>query len=275
MAAELEQIEAIARVAGQAALRFYGTALADYNAAGAPVTVADRASNDCILEGLARAFPADPILSEESADSLERLGSERLWVVDPLDGTKEFLAQNGEFAVMIGLALHGDAVLGAVYLPASDVMYAAARDSGAWVQRGPRRERLLGAKVNGKPLRMIVSRSHIDPLVERIRESLGITDVRRCGSVGVKCGLIAERESDLYVHPVPHLKEWDTCAPEIVLKEAGGAITDCTGAPLRYNKPNPIQPHGIVAGAPGALARVLGPVTRLYGAQLSDRRVPA
>jgi 3'(2'), 5'-bisphosphate nucleotidase len=122
---------------------------------------------------------------------------------------------------------------------------------------------------------MVGSRSHPDPLLVRMQEALEITDVRPSGSVGVKCALIAERERDLYIHPVPYLKEWDTCAPEVILREAGGAVTDCTGAPLRYNKRDPVQPHGIVACAPGGMARVLGRVTRLYTASLKPEALPA
>jgi 3'(2'), 5'-bisphosphate nucleotidase len=264
MSAELKKVEALARLAGKAALRFYGDVAAEYKAANSPVTAADRASNEVIAAGLGAAFPGDPILSEESRDSLDRLKSERLWIVDPLDGTKEFLAQNGEFSVMIGLAVRGEPVLGVVYLPAVDVLYSAQRGGGAWVTRAGLTERLTCEHVNGKPLRMVGSRSHPDPLLLKMQEALGITDVRPSGSVGIKCALIAERERDLYVHPVPYLKEWDTCAPEAILREAGGAVSDCTGAPLRYNKREPVQPHGIVACAPGGMARVLGRVTRIF-----------
>ena len=270
MSAELKQVEALARLAGQAALRFYGSATAEYKDGNSPVTAADHAANEVIVAGLRAAFPADAILSEESKDSFERLASERLWIVDPLDGTKEFLAQNGEFSVMIGLAVRGEPVLGVVYVPATDVLYSAERGGGAWVERAGRKERLSCAHVNGKPLRIVGSRSHPDPLLVRMQDALGITDVRPSGSVGIKCALIAERERDLYIHPVPYLKEWDTCAPEILLREAGGAVTDCTGAPLRYNKEDPVQPHGIVACAPGGMARVLGRVTRLYTASLQQ-----
>src|SRR5262245_9805446 len=275
MSEELKKVEAIARLAGQAALRFYGTVAAEYKEGNSPVTAADRAANDCILAGLHEAFPGDAILSEESQDSLDRLEEDRLWIVDPLDGTKEFLAQNGEFSVMIGLAVRGEPVLGVVYLPATDVLYSAERGAGAWVERAGQRERLACEHVNGKPLRMVGSRSHPDPLLVSMQHALGITDVRPSGSVGIKCALIAEKERDLYIHPVPYLKEWDTCAPEAILREAGGGVSDCTGAPLRYNTRDPVQPHGIVACAPGGMARVLGRVTRIYTANQVKESAPA
>jgi 3'(2'), 5'-bisphosphate nucleotidase len=263
--AELRAACDAARAAGAAGMRFYGSALAVEKEGGSPVTEADHAANRVIVEALAAAFPEDAILSEESADSAARLTAGRVWIVDPLDGTREFLAQNGEFAVMIGLAVDGRAVLGAVYQPADDVLFAAAEGEGAWVRRGGRTAPLrCGAPADG--LRLVGSRSHPDPLLVRMQEALGITDVRPSGSVGVKCGLIATGERDLYVHPVPYLKEWDTCAPEAILREAGGSVTDCRGEPLRYNKPDPRQPHGIVACGPGLLDGVLATIRPVYEA---------
>jgi 3'(2'), 5'-bisphosphate nucleotidase len=103
------------------------------------------------------------------------------------------------------------------------------------------------APLDPAAIRLVGSRSHPDPLIEAMRAELRISDVIPSGSVGIKCSLIAQRRRDLYVHPVPYLKEWDTCAPEVLLREAGGTVTDCLGEPLRYNKPDPAQPDGIVA----------------------------
>lgn len=264
MSPELKLVEALARLGGNAAMAHYGTAVADYKSANAPVTAADRAANDSIVAGLRAAFPADYILSEESADDKERLGASRVWVVDPLDGTKEFLAENGEFSVMIGLVEDGRPVLGVVYLPATNVLYSAELGGGATVERLGTRSPLQCLYVNSNPLRMVTSRSHADPLLEDVQARLQITDVHPSGSVGIKCALIAETERDLYIHPGPYLKEWDTCAPEIILREAGGDVVDCTGAPLTYNKLVPVQTHGIVACAPGALPRVLAALRPIF-----------
>lgn len=248
-------------------MRFYGTAVAETKAGGSPVTAADHAANRVIVEALRRAFPGDAVLSEESADSPERLGAARVWIVDPLDGTREFLAGNGEFAVMIGLAVEGRAVLGVVHQPAADLLLYAAEGAGTWMEAdGAPARRLRCADARVDALRLVGSRSHPDPLLARIQEALGITDVRPSGSVGVKCGLLVQGERDLYVHPVPYLSEWDTCAPEVLVREAGGTVCDCTGAPLRYNRPRPTQPHGIVACAPGAVDAVLERVTSVYAA---------
>lgn len=234
---------------------------------GDPVTEADHAANDAILRVLAERHPDDAVRSEESAPPTDGLGGTgRLWVVDPLDGTKEFIARNGEFAMMVGLAVEGAARLGAVLMPDPGRLYLGLAAGGAWAADvrwageaggeelegrgfdaavGPFRPLRLSDGPDG-PLRMVRSRSHPDPLITAVGEGLGAESVLS-GSVGVKCALIAEGEADLYVHPVPFLKEWDTCAPEAVLRGAGGRVSDCAGRPLTYGKAGPRQPRGIFA----------------------------
>jgi 3'(2'), 5'-bisphosphate nucleotidase len=264
-AVEFDTAARAARSAGAAAMLHYGRARAELTAGDSPVTAADYASNRVILQMLAQHFPGDAVLSEESRDSEARLASDRVWIVDPLDGTKEFLAQNGEFSVMIALAVRGEPVVGVVYRPDGDTLFGAVRGGGAWVERGGVRLPLRCPSGRAERLRMVGSRSHAEPLLERMQQALGVSEIRPSGSVGIKCALIGEGECDVYIHPVPYLKEWDTCAPEIILREAGGEVTDCTGAPLRYNKPDPVQPHGIVACAPGLSRRVLSCIAPLYG----------
>lgn len=268
MTLPLDFVRQLARDAGAAAMAFYGTAQAQTKAGGSPVTEADHAANGVIVDALREQFPGDAILSEESIDSSERLDARRVWIVDPLDGTKEFLAQNGEFAIMIGLVEAGEPVLGVVYMPDGDRMYSAAKRQGAWLNdRGERhtlRLQPIRTGAGAPPLRMVGSRSHGEPLIERMREALGVADVMPSGSVGVKCALVADGRRDVYIHPVPYLKEWDTCAPEVVLREAGGVVSDCHGEPLRYNKPDPRQPHGIVACAPGVHEHVIRTIAPLY-----------
>lgn len=266
----LATIEDLARQAGAAAMRHYGTASAVMKEGNSPVTAADHAANDIIVAGLQRDFPDDAILSEESKDSRDRLNATRVWIVDPLDGTKEFLSQNGEFAVMIGLAVDGEPVLGVVYLPDGGVMYSAAKGLGASVQHDGKTRQLSRSSASAKALRLVGSRSHADLLLDEMQAELGITDVLPCGSVGVKCSRIVEDVRDLYVHPVPYLKEWDTCAPEVIVRESGGWVSDCRGEPLRYNKPDPVQPHGILVCAPGAIGAVLPRIRPIYERTLED-----
>ncbi len=268
---DLRFVEAVARAAGAAALEYYGIAVAEMKPGNSPVTQADHAANDVIIARLTAAFPEDAILSEESADSRDRLDARRVWIVDPLDGTKEFLAQNGEFAIMIGLAVGGRPVLGVVYRPDGDVMYSALEGEGAWVETDGERTRLRCQPVDPSALRLVGSRSHPDSLLVRIQFDLKITDVTPSGSVGVKCSLIAEGLRDLYVHPVAYLNEWDTCGPEVLLREAGGHVSDCNGEPLRYNKAHPVQPHGIIATGQLADRDVIDRIAAIY----RDRTVAA
>ena len=252
-----------ARAAGAAILEHYGTAQAELKAGGTPVTAADHAATAAILDFIQAAFPNDAIICEETADTPERLGARRLWVVDPLDGTKEFLAQNGEFSVMIAFVEDDTPVVGVVYMPAVDRLYAAAAGSGAWVETEGRSQPLTAHRTRDR-LRLVTSRSHADATVEAMCAALPITDRRPSGSVGIKCALIAEGECDLYAHPVPYMGEWDTCAPEVILREAGGSVTDCRGEPLRYNKRDPTQPHGILVTAPGLGEPALEAVRSVY-----------
>ncbi|MEJ2219002.1 MAG: 3'(2'),5'-bisphosphate nucleotidase CysQ, partial [Gemmatimonadota bacterium] len=214
----------------------------------------------------------DATLSEESKDDLARLAARRVWIVDPLDGTKEFLSRNGEFSVMIGLVVDAEPVLGVVYRPTTDVLHAASRGAGAWREADGERVALKPAGARMDALRMVGSRSHHDPLLEEMQQALAIDDVEPSGSVGIKCGLIAEGRRDVYIHPVPYLKEWDTCAPEVILREAGGTVTDCLGDRLQYNKPDPRQSHGILATAPGIHDEVLRVIEPLYRKSENGKR---
>ncbi len=235
-----------------------------------PVTRADHASNEAILEVLATRS-GEPVLSEESPAPADRSG--RLWVVDPLDGTKEFISRNGEFSIMVGLAVGGEARLGAVYQPAAARLYLGIAGGAAWTvaqpERDPRATPLRIEGSPGQPLRLIRSRSHPDAaltrLEERLEERPGRVRIVLSGSVGIKCASVARGGADLYVHPVPYLKEWDTCAPEAVLRGAGGRVTDCRGMPLRYGKRDPVQPGGIFCGRPDVYDDVAPLVSEIGG----------
>lgn len=213
------------------------------------VTAADREANELIVTELAAEFSDDGILAEESTDTDERLTKDRVWLIDPMDGTKNFVQRDGDFAVQIGLAVAGEPVVGVVYQPVRDLLYRAARDQGSWREAGDSSAERLSVSNLANPNEMVLasSRSHRSPRMERVVESFGFKDETRRGSVGVKIGLIAEREADLYLHLSPSTKQWDTCAPEIVLTEAGGRLTDLFGQPLRYNAPRIDNRNGVVA----------------------------
>ena len=241
---------------------------------GDPVTEADHAANRAILAVLGRRRAEDAVLSEESPPPPARTRGGRLWVVDPLDGTREFIDGIDEFAVMVGLAEDGAAVLGAVYVPGGGVLYTGLAAGGAWAARcdpagdsgtmvvGGFERLAVGTAREGRT-RLVRSRSHPDAVLRAIERELPGAVGIPSGSVGVKCARIAERQADLDVHPVPYLKEWDTCAPEAILSGAGGRVSDCAGRPLAYGKEDPHQPRGILAGDPGSWAAALPLVQRL------------
>jgi 3'(2'), 5'-bisphosphate nucleotidase len=213
-----------------------------------PVTEADRAVNAYLVKQLAQHFPQDGMLAEESKDDLSRLQKNRVWIVDPLDGTAEFIARNGEFVIMIGLADEGQPVAGVVYQPIDDVLFAAALGQGAFVEEfGEQRPLRVSEESELNKFRLVVSRSHRPALVDTVISRMGLQRERSIGSVGLKIGLIARGQAEFYVHPNPGTKEWDTCAPDIIVREAGGMMTDCWNRPLRYNRENVRNRFGVLA----------------------------
>lgn len=214
-----------------------------------PVTEADRIANDLIVSALRREFPYDGILAEESDDDDSRLNKNRVWMIDPIDGTSGFIDRTGDFAVQIGLAVEGESVLGVVYQPLHRILYQATKGSGAWIenQNTEARQVFVSNQTNINEMRLAASHSHYSHRMARVVETLNVKEEIRRGSVGVKVGLIANRECDLYIHLSPRTKQWDICAPEIILREAGGKFTDLFGRSFTYNTADPRNPNGIVA----------------------------
>jgi 3'(2'), 5'-bisphosphate nucleotidase len=214
-----------------------------------PVTLADRRANELIVDAIQRHFPDDGILAEESIDTDRRLSKRRVWMIDPLDGTSGFIDGNGDFAVQIGLAEDGVAVAGVVYQPFTDVLYRAVRGGGAWVERPNAEPQTLHVSQQNELslMTLAASRSHRSPRMDRVVKAFGVKQEVRRGSVGIKVGLIAEQLCDLYVHISPHTKQWDTCAPQVILNEAGGRLSDLFGSPISYNAPEVRHHNGLVA----------------------------
>ena len=276
---ELELTLELAREAGAAVLDFYKGPLDieqkhDFDQRE-PVTQADRVANELIVDRLGRSFPEDGILAEESIDTARRLDRSRVWMVDPLDGTNGFIDGNGDFAVQIGLAEKGHCVLGVVYQPLTGVLYRAVRGGGAWIER-PNAEPVRAYVSNQKDpskVRLAASRSHRSPRMDQVVRSLGVKQEIRRGSVGIKVGLIAEQQCDLYIHLSPRTKQWDTCAPDIILHEAGGRLTDLFGRPLLYNVPEVQNLNGIVASN-GVMHEIvieaLAPLLQQFGRVATD-----
>jgi len=246
---ELEFVARLAREAATIVNTFYiGSSEVRYKPGDEPVTEADRSANQHIVNRIRARFPEDGILSEESKDDLVRLKQPRVWIIDPLDGTKEFIARNGEFSIMIGLAIAGRPAMGVVQQPATGLLYAGAVGQGAFLyEDGERIDLTVSDLAELRNMTMVSSRSHRQQIVDRIRAQLNITRERVSGSVGLKVGLISRQLADLYIHPSPGCKEWDLCAPQALLEAAGGRITDCWGNPLRYNKRDVRAHNGIIA----------------------------
>ncbi|MEX1018450.1 MAG: 3'(2'),5'-bisphosphate nucleotidase CysQ [Litorilinea sp.] len=249
LTADLEFAKRLAREAATIVNTFYvGSSEVRYKSDRSPVTEADRSANHHIVTQIKAAYPDDGILSEESKDDLSRLEKDRVWIVDPLDGTKEFIARNGEFSIMIGLAVRGEAVMGVVMQPEPGLLYAGAQGLGAFLYEQEESVQLQVSAMN-KINRMVLvsSRSHRQQIVDRVRSALRITSERVSGSVGLKVGLISRQLADLYVHPSPGCKEWDLCAPCALLTAAGGEMSDCWGNPIRFNKRDVRAHNGLVA----------------------------
>ena len=243
----------LARTAGAAILEHYEGPLhikqKNYDDDVEPVTQADTIANDLIVTGLKREFPGDGILAEESVDTKRRLEKSRVWMVDPLDGTNGFIDGNGDFAVQIGLAEDGLVALGVVYQPLTGVLYRAVRGNGTWMER-PNFEPeqvWVSDKKNLSEMRLAASRSHRSPRMNRVVTHFGFQSEVQRGSVGIKIGLLVEQQCDVYIHLSSRTKQWDTCAPEVILTEAGGRLTDLFGYPLNYNVPDVQNRNGLVA----------------------------
>lgn len=216
-----------------------------------PLTLADLAAHRTIVDALTGLTPEIPILSEEAADIpySQRSQWTRFWLVDPLDGTKEFIKRNGEFTVNIALIENGEPVLGVVYAPVPDVCYFGARGAGAFVQRGNAAAQPIAVKSNvaDEPLKVVASRSHGDARTETLLKQLGD---HQCISMGssLKLCLVAEGAAHFYPRLGPTM-EWDTAAAHAVVNAAGGTVCDMNGEELRYNKADLHNPEFLVLPA--------------------------
>lgn len=235
----LQQIAEIARVAGAAILEVYQSDFSVQTKADAsPVTAADLAAHRVIISGLAQLAPVLPILSEEARTLSwsERREWSRYWLVDPLDGTREFVKRNGEFTVNIALIDNHRSVLGVVFAPVSGEMYVAERGEGAWMQAvaGNEWERISTRSLGPSPT-VAGSRSHGGAQSALLAQLIGDDyQLQPLGS-SLKFCLIARAAADVYLRLGP-TSEWDTAAAQCVLDEAGGAVLDLSGQPFRYNR---------------------------------------
>ncbi len=251
---DIRQINQIAREAGQAILEVYQQ---DFQVSEkedlSPLTQADLASHRIITGALARLTPEIPVLSEESAfvPWEKRREWSRYWLVDPLDGTREFVKRNGEFTVNIALVEEHRPVLGVVHAPVLDTTWYGEPGKGAFRQQGDQQPEPIRVTVpHADPIRVAGSRSHAGDSLKRFLERLGDYEIVSMGS-SLKLCLVAEGRADIYPRLGP-TSEWDTAAAQAVVEAAGGQVTDTELRPLEYNrKESLLNPHFLVFGDTG------------------------
>jgi len=229
---------AVARLAGQAILQVYGTDFAvELKDDDSPITRADRASNEIILQSLAALHPDIPVLSEEAPKPpySERAAWKRFWLVDPLDGTKEFVKRNGEFTVSIGLVENRRPVFGVLYVPVRDLLFAGGPGLGSVKAQGGGKTavRVAAPGPDGRVV-AVGSRSHPDARLEDYLGRYPAHELVAAGSA-LKFGLVAEGKAHVYPRFNPTW-EWDTAAGHAVVLGAGGSFTDLEGGEFLYNK---------------------------------------
>jgi len=247
---ELEVARAVALEAATLVAGFHGRPLEVQHKAGdEPVSQADIESSELIVRRLAEVFPDDAILTEESPDDGARLSKPRTWMIDPIDGTSDFLRGEAGFAVMIGLCQEGRPVLGVLVQPTSGHLWMGVPGDGAWKERpGASREPLrVSAVHDANEIRLVTSKSHRTDYYERFRRALGAGHELAMGSVGLKMSTVAEGARDLYIYPGGNAKMWDSCGPEAILTAAGGKVTDIDGRPLGYTRQELRHPRGMIA----------------------------
>jgi 3'(2'), 5'-bisphosphate nucleotidase len=251
----IQQVIDLAREAGKEIMTIYAQEFSvQTKGDNSPLTQADKKSNAVIVSGLRRMYPEIPIISEETklTSYEERKSWKTYWLVDPLDGTKEFIKKNGEFTVNIALMSHGQPVLGVVYAPAQNKMWYGMKESGSFIVHDDGTKTQLGKGKNWRDLtkiNVVASRSHLDEntmkFVEDLRKEGKEVDFVSSGS-SLKFCLVAEGKADVYPRFAPTM-EWDTAAGQAVVELAGGIVLNWeTKKRLEYNKENLLNPFFIV-----------------------------
>lgn len=245
-------VRALALTAGNAILDIYNDTFdVEYKDDQSPLTKADLAANDIICAGLKKLTPDIPIVSEENKqiEYAIRKDWRCVWLVDPLDGTKEFINKNGDFTVNIALVKNGEPILGVVYVPVTKEMYWAYSGGGAWKHTVDETVQLHTNTFDNtaKGVKIVASRSHNTPETEEYINTFNSPIVLSRGS-SLKLLMVAEGQADVYPRIAPTM-EWDTAAADVIVREAGGRVLQYgTDQCLKYNKPNLLNPFFVVCG---------------------------
>ena len=246
---EILKINEIAYQAGNEILKIYDTTFeVEIKDDNSPLTIADKKSHQIIEMGLTNLFPNIPILSEEgvSIDYSQRSKWKKFWLIDPLDGTKEFVKKNGEFTVNIALIEDGKSIFGSVYAPYTKELFWAHKGMGAWKSLNKKKANKLCVSKSLSKKRIVISRSHPNNLVQSFIKQFNDYELIRMGS-SLKLCIIAEGKADIYPRLGP-TSEWDIAASQCVVEEAGGRVLEYKkDKPLTYNKKNILNPFFIVS----------------------------
>lgn len=238
----------LAALAGQEILKVYqGDIEVEIKSDGSPLTAADQAAHRVIIAGLEKLTPDIPVLSEEASDITyeQRAKWHQYWLVDPLDGTREFVKRNGEFTVNIAFIDNHKPILGVVYVPVTGITYFACEGSGAFKKEPNEAAKTIAvSSYSGGTVRIAASRSHAGKALEKFIAAVGDVETISMGS-SLKLCLVAEGAADVYPRLGP-TSEWDTAAAHAIVEVAGGKVTDLDNNSLRYNKRNILNPWFIV-----------------------------
>ena len=244
----IDKLLPVAKKAGQEIMEIYKEDFeVDYKDNNSPLTKADQNSNEVIVNYLKETYPQMAILSEESKDDKSRLDNKYCFIVDPLDGTKEFVKRNGEFTVNIALSKNNKSVLGIIYVPVTKEMYYAFENGGAFYKNEDMRDfKQIKVTDKEKDLNLVMSRSHASDELKQLIENNEdlIKDTKRAGS-SLKGCLIAKGKAEVYFRFNPTM-EWDTAAMQIIVEEAGGIFKQLDGTEMRYNRKNSLNDKGFL-----------------------------
>ncbi|MDD3412702.1 MAG: 3'(2'),5'-bisphosphate nucleotidase CysQ [Lachnospiraceae bacterium] len=243
---ELEAAKEAAILAGKMIMDIYESSedlSIEYKDGDMPLTRADKSANAIIIKILKERFPDYAILSEEEKDNKERLNNPYCFVIDPLDGTKEFIKRNGQFTVNIALSYEHESVMGVIYVPTTEVIYFASKGAGAFLKDkvGIRRIKVSDV-IDKKELRVVMSNSHGCEKMNQLLEKYHLTHFVKVGS-SLKGCMVAEGSADIYYRYNPTM-EWDTAAMQCIVEEAGGIFRQMDGSVMYYNRNHCLNEKG-------------------------------
>jgi len=244
----LEAICALSRKGGEAIMPFYKQEFAiETKADTSPVTEADLAAHHAIVPALEKLTPDIPVISEESESHINPPKTDLFWLVDPLDGTKSFIRHSGQFTVNIGLIDNNRPVMGAIFIPAQDVLYGGLIGHGAFVEHAPETRHPIQCRTaNQQAMTVVVSHSHLNQETQEYVDRLQVKKSHPSAS-SLKFCIVAEGKADVYPRFGPTM-EWDTAAGHAILEAAGGSVTTPEGKPFLYNKPEFRNGYFIASG---------------------------